>query len=69
MGLPWQYSLARCDMSYLPLNRWYYDSEVVKLIALVIEGSVLPFTVGVAPRLVPKEKQSRSRFLHCDTRR
>jgi hypothetical protein len=31
--------------------RWYKDQEVVKMIALVTEGTVLPLTAGVAPRL------------------
>jgi hypothetical protein len=30
--------------------RWYYDTEVVKLIALVTSRSALPFTAGVVPR-------------------
>jgi hypothetical protein len=33
--------------------RWYYDPEAVKLIAGITEQSALPFTAGVAPRLVP----------------
>jgi hypothetical protein len=44
--------------------RWHYDPEVVKLIAGITEHSALPFTAGVAPRLVLKEKQSCPKERH-----
>jgi hypothetical protein len=37
--------------------RWFYSPEVVKMIALVTEGSVVPFTAGVAPRFLPEQLQ------------